>query len=114
MKYIYQQLDLNKKFESFSLSLQDRILKVCLNREKPDNTMNQEFFEDLYNLFRSLNYSLSEDIRCVLIVSSAKNFSYGLDLKSSGSEIFSELGEDHSRNAIRLQHTVVFLQKSFN
>lgn len=46
--------------------------------------MNKKFFEEIHDLFKYINNSYEDDIRCVVIYSSAKNFTFGLDLKSAG------------------------------
>jgi len=69
-----------KHYESFSYKVQSKIMVVTFNRPQTMNSMNMQYFLDLLHFFKSLNNPLSnEDIRAVVLKSSSKHFSSGLD-----------------------------------
>ena len=72
-----------KKFRNythFATTLKGTTLEVHMTKKKPCNTMTKTFFNELYHIFTTIN-NLNDDIRCVLLFSSFKNFSFGLDCK---------------------------------
>ena len=70
--------DLKPTYTSFTYKINDTVLEISLNRPKTLNSMNMAFFIDIYHIFRAVNYS-PKDIRCVIIYSTGKHFSAGLD-----------------------------------
>ncbi len=56
-----------------------KIVRVAINRPKNLNAMNPDFFNELDEIFRSLN--ADEQVRVVLLVGEGKVFTAGLDLK---------------------------------
>ena len=70
--------DFKPSYKSFSFELKDAIMYVDLNRKQEMNSMNMTFFFDFLHFFKAINHS-EKDIRCVILFSSAKHFSVGLD-----------------------------------
>lgn len=85
-----------KAYDTFSYEVQSKIMVVTFNRPKNMNSMNMQYFLDLLHFFKSLNDpSSKEDIRAVVLKSSSKDFTAGLDRKlisqrncSSNSDLF--------------------------
>lgn len=71
-----------KEYSCFALSLENSILTVKMNKEKPCNAMSIEFFNEIHHIFTTIN-NQDEDIRCVILLSPFKHFSFGLDCTQS-------------------------------
>ena len=69
-----------KNYSFFKTTIKNKVLEVRMNKKKPCNTMTKEFFNELHHIFTTIN-NLESDIRCVVLLSPFKNFSFGLDCK---------------------------------
>ena len=76
----------NKKYTTISLKylVDSKVLIFELSREKALNSLNSDVFNDFKLFFSTFEDLRSEfDIRAIIIMGKGKNFSAGLDLKSS-------------------------------
>ena len=97
------------KLETLKVRTKDRIAHVELTRGEALNTMTPQFWEDMIAAFEGIG----EDgaVRAVVLSSTGRHFTAGLDLKSAGS-LQGESGDPARRRAGFLTH-VKRLQHSF-
>jgi enoyl-CoA hydratase/carnithine racemase len=117
----FEQIEINyKKFKNkyvnFDYNLDEKGQLVITLNKNPGNTMDLEFFSEIYHIFKSINH-IEEDIRVVVIKSSLKHFSFGLDLKKTVNELYSnqneENGKDFARKVFEMDDFIKKMQKSF-
>ncbi len=94
--------------EYLSVHVEDGIATVTLL--KP--TMPPAFFKAVEQVFEELSHSL--DLRVVLIQSSAKSFSYGLDLPAAMGDLGPHLMGGTAAQRMELLHLIRRLQRAFN
>ena len=63
----------------------ERVVEVVLNRPSKGNAMNPQLFHDLQAAFEAIDRD--DEVRVVLLRGEGKNFTYGLDLQDSMSEL---------------------------
>eukprot|EP01083_Nonionella_stella_P207045 752526_1 len=88
------------------------VLEVVLNDVKGNNRWNDVLYNEFVECFRIIpSYN---DIYCVLITSSAKHFTVGLDLNWAMQGGITNKKEkiDVARRGIKIQRHIAFLQKS--
>ncbi len=102
------------KYNCFDYQLINKILFIVLNREKPANTMSYLFFSEIYHVFKTVNYC-ELDIRCVVLKSKYQNFSTGLDMKDTGSDLFQTMKSegDIARKTLVFENIIKQMQKAF-
>lgn len=100
-----------KNYKSFSYKLENTLLIITLNK-KPGNTMDLTFFSEVYHIFKTINHT-EKDIRCVILKSSLKNFTFGLDLKQTANDLFKKDDNDTARQVFFLEKYIKKMQKSF-
>lgn len=69
---------LKKTYENFTVSIEDKVAHIVLSRPKAMNSMNKSFWNDLPEIVREIDKS--GEARCLVISSTGKHFSAGMDL----------------------------------
>lgn len=98
-------------YSTFSVTINDHIAHIELNRPDELNTMVPAFWRELPEAVRKIDREAAA--RVIVISSTGKHFSAGMDLAvftSGGLEEEAELGRKHER----LRHMVLELQDSFS
>jgi enoyl-CoA hydratase len=90
----------------------DGIARVTLNRPAELNTMNKAFWPEMIEVFRAIDADTA--VRCVIIASTGKHFTAGLDLKMAASSALANSGADAGRQREAFRRHVKELQESFN
>lgn len=98
-------------YRTLSLEVSDHVAEVTLNRPDAFNTMNRAFWQEMVDLFDDLD--ARGDVRCVVIASTGKHFTAGLDLNDFGNTLVAADAEP-TRSRERLRRTVKELQETFN
>ena len=107
--------ELKTTYKSFAYSISNSIMTIELNRDKEFNSLNWQLVYDIYDIFTSLNDPSCEDIRAVVMFSTGKHFSSGLDLKQTAAELFSLIKDDSldsARVAYKLRYFIRRMQKA--
>ncbi|MEO0499068.1 MAG: crotonase/enoyl-CoA hydratase family protein [Pseudomonadota bacterium] len=97
------------ELETLSLASENHIARVTLTRGPALNTMTPQFWEDMITAFEAIEADGS--IRAVVLASTGKHFTAGLDLNSAGSLHGDE--EDPARQRAHFLTHVKRLQHSF-
>lgn len=98
-------------YTTLTLAVKDAIAHVTLNRPEALNTMTPDFWEEMISVFEEID-ALSE-VRCVIICSTGKHFTAGLDLNSFASlQDSSDL--DLGRKREKFRRKVKRMQESFS
>ena len=87
------------------------IARVTMNRPHELNTMNRAFWTELIEVFEAIDAEPS--VRCVIIASTGKHFTAGLDLKMASSGIGTPAG-DLGRARESFRRHVKQMQETFN
>ncbi|MEM6625543.1 MAG: crotonase/enoyl-CoA hydratase family protein [Pseudomonadota bacterium] len=69
---------LKKTYPCFDVSIEDKVAHIILNRPDALNTMTPDFWNDLPEIVRDIDRNAKA--RCILISSTGKHFSAGMDL----------------------------------
>jgi enoyl-CoA hydratase len=91
--------------------VEDGIAWVTLNRPAELNTMNKDFWPEMIQVFGAIEHDM--DVRCVIIASTGKHFTAGLDLKWAGTSVLGNSGADLGRQREAFRRHVKHLQDSF-
>lgn len=95
----------------FSLSIENVIAHIVLNRPEALNAMNRAFWNEFPALVRDI--SDNAKARVMVISSSGKHFSTGMDVSVFGEGIVGAGGDAYAR-AEAFRHLVKLLQQSFS
>ncbi len=95
----------------FKLSIENAIAHIVLNRPEALNAMNRAFWNEFPALVRDI--SDNAKARVMVISSSGKHFSTGMDVSVFGEGIVGAGGEAYAR-AEAFRHLVKLLQQSFS
>jgi len=98
-------------YETLDLAVEGKVAKITLSRPDALNTMTPAFWDDMVDVFDHIDERT--DIRCVIICSTGKHFSAGLDLKSFAS-LQGDPQVDIGRQREVFRRKVLKLQKSFS
>jgi enoyl-CoA hydratase len=100
------------ELETLSLDIADGIARVTLTRGAELNTMNEAFWREIRTVFAAIEDDAS--VRVVLLSSTGRHFTAGLDLKwaSSGGALGGGDG-DPARQRLRFRRNVKAMQDSF-
>jgi enoyl-CoA hydratase len=90
----------------------DGIARITLNRPAELNTMNGDFWPEMVRVFGAIASDM--DVRCVIIDSTGKHFTAGLDLKWAAQNAAASHGGDLGRQREAFRRHVKELQESFN
>ena len=101
-----------QKFATLDYRVDDGIARVTLNRPAELNTMNKAFWPEMIEVFRAIDADTA--VRCVIIASTGKHFTAGLDLKMAASSALADSGADAGRQREAFRRHVKELQESFN
>ena len=99
-------------YETVALGVEDGVATLELARGEALNTMTPAFWREMIAVFREIDER--PEIRVVVLASTGRHFTAGLDLKSFGAA-FAGLAEGEAGRAReRLRRFVIELQESFN
>lgn len=98
-------------YETLTLGIKDGVASVTLSRPKALNTMTPEFWEEMISVFDEID--ARNDVRCVVIASTGKHFTAGLDLKSFA-DLESSADIDIGRKRELFRRKVMRMQESFS
>lgn len=90
----------------------DGIARITLNRPTELNTMNGDFWPEMVRVFDAIAHDMA--VRCVIIASTGKHFTAGLDLNWAGQNAAANHGGDLGRQREAFRRHVKELQESFN
>ena len=105
-----------KKFECFKIEIKEKIAHIILNRPEKMNSMPYSFWSDLPEIINEID---SDALARVIVISSTgKHFSAGMDLSVFGSADSSEKKEksktDTGRQKASFYKNLLKLQETFN
>lgn len=98
-------------YSTLTLSVEDSIASVTLCRPDELNTMTPAFWEEMIAVFEEIE--TRSDVRCVIISSTGKHFTAGLDLKSFA-DLAGDAGLDVGRQREVFRRKVKRMQESFS
>jgi enoyl-CoA hydratase len=99
------------QYTTFDLAIAEHIAFVTLNRPEQRNTMTLRFWPELRQVFTELNDH--PEVRAVVLASTGKHFTAGLDLRDFavlGAEL---MGGDRGRSSERFRRLCLTMQESF-
>lgn len=73
---------LQKTYEAFAVEITDKVAHIRMNRPEAMNTMNRAFWNELPAIVRDID--MNARARCIVISSTGKHFSAGMDLAVFG------------------------------
>jgi enoyl-CoA hydratase len=74
---------LQKTYEAFTVTIEDKVAHIQMSRPEAMNTMNKAFWNELPAIIRDIDMNVRA--RCIVISSTGKHFSAGMDLAVFGS-----------------------------
>lgn len=98
-------------YTTIQYSVSDHVAHVKLDRPQALNTMNKAFWDEIPAAFAQID--ADPTIRAVVISSTGKHFTAGLDLNWAGSSLVNR-AEDPGRAREQFRRHVLHLQESFN
>lgn len=98
-------------YTTIDYSVSDHVAHVRLNRPQALNTMNKEFWDEIPAAFAGIDSDPS--VRAVVVSSTGKHFTAGLDLNWAGSSLQNR-SEDAGRAREQFRRHVLHLQETFN
>ncbi|MNM71783.1 Carnitinyl-CoA dehydratase [compost metagenome] len=99
------------EYKAFRVELSDKIAHVAINRPDKANSMNEDFWTEIIDIFRWADET--DEVRVVVLSGAGKHFSAGIDLMLLA-QAGSRLGKDVGRNARALRKVILDMQASFN
>ncbi|MEQ3745338.1 MAG: enoyl-CoA hydratase-related protein [Henriciella sp.] len=104
---------LKKTHECFTVSIEDNVAHITLNRPQAMNAMNKAFWNELPTIVRDIDRDALA--RVIVISSTGKHFSAGMDLSVFGSPgSVSNEGMNHYTAAEVFRSNIKQIQSSFN
>ena len=100
------------ELKTIDYSVSDGIARITLCRPAELNTMNGDFWPEMVQVFKAIDADMA--VRCVIIASTGKHFTAGLDLNWAGQNALSNHGGDLGRQREAFRRHVKALQESFN
>lgn len=97
-------------YTTLKLTVADHIAHVQLSRPEALNTMNKEFWDEIPAVFAEIDADTS--VRAVVISSTGKHFTAGLDLNWAGSSLSNKV-EDAGRAREAFRRHVKHMQETF-
>ncbi|MBX3454730.1 crotonase/enoyl-CoA hydratase family protein [Ferrovibrio sp.] len=98
-------------YETFDFSVSDHVAHIRFNRPDKANAMVLPFWQEMVDVFAEIEDR--PEIRVVVISSSGKTFTGGLDLSAFGSIAADMLTGDRGRVGEQFRRTVAEMQESF-
>ena len=74
---------LQKTYEAFTVTIEDKVAHIQMSRPEAMNTMNKAFWNELPAIVRDIDMNVRA--RCIVISSTGKHFSAGMDFAVFGS-----------------------------
>lgn len=99
-------------YETMDLEITDKVAHLRLNRPDALNTLVMAFWQEIVDVFAGIEGR--GDIRAVVISSTGRHFTAGLDLNAFAGIAQTMTGDDAARLGERLRTTVLEMQESFN
>ena len=99
------------ELQTLSLTVEDGIARVTMIRAAELNTMNRAFWTELITVFDAIDADIS--VRAVVIASTGKHFSAGLDLKMAAGSLGDGGGNDLGRARESFRRHVKHMQDTF-
>lgn len=103
---------LTQSFTTLAITVVDRVALLQLTRGDAFNTMNEDFWRELPQALDALN--AAADVRALVISSTGKHFSAGMDLQVFAGLDGPEFQLEASRRAERIRRLVLELQSCFS
>lgn len=100
------------ELKTLDYSVADGIARITLNRPAELNTMNGDFWPEMVRVFRAIDEDMT--VRCVIIASTGRHFTAGLDLKWAAQNGQASRSGDLGRQREAFRRHVKLLQESFN
>ncbi|MBS3962247.1 MAG: crotonase/enoyl-CoA hydratase family protein [Sandarakinorhabdus sp.] len=98
-------------YTTFDCTVDDGIAHVQLNRPHELNTMNREFWDEIPAVFAGIDADPS--VRVVVISSTGRHFTAGLDLKWAGTSL-AGADVDIGRSREKFRRHIKYMQEPFN
>jgi enoyl-CoA hydratase len=99
------------ELQTLSLAVTDGIARVTMTRGEALNTMTEAFWTEIVDVFEAVEADPA--VRAVLIVSTGRHFTAGLDLEWAAADLLSAKGGEVARERLALRRKVKLMQKSF-
>lgn len=96
------------EFKSFNVSIEDKVGHIQFSRPESLNSMNQDFWLELPQAARALE--AAEDVRVIVLSSTGKHFSAGMDLSVFTNPDFMSMSGDPGRVGEGVRRLVLDLQ----
>lgn len=100
------------ELETLRLDVADHVAHVRMTRTAALNAMNAAFWTDMIEVFEAIERDAS--VRAVIISSSGKHFTAGLDLKWAAEDALADRGGEVARAREALRRKVKRMQESFS
>ena len=99
-------------FTTFDYALTGGIAHIRLNRPDALNTLVMDFCQEMVDVFATI--AAEPKVRVVVISSTGRHFTAGLDLAAFAGAIAPESGGDPGRQGEQFRRTVLEMQETFN
>jgi len=99
-------------YSTLDFTVADHVAEIRFNRPEALNTMVLPFWQELVDVFAEIEATPA--VRCVVISSTGRHFTAGLDLNAFGSAILADGKADRGRVGEQFRRTVLEMQESFN
>ncbi len=100
------------ELETLRLDVADHVARVTLDRPQALNTMNAAFWTDMVTIFDAIDADAS--VRAVLLASTGKHFTAGLDLKWAAEDGLANRQLEVGRSREHFRRKVKKMQETFN
>ena len=100
------------EYKSFTVTLKDHIAHVQMSRPQAVNAMNMDFWQELPQIMQTLD--ASGEVRVIVLSSSGKHFSAGMDLAVFSNPNALPMSGDPGRMAENLRRVVMQLQAALS
>ncbi|MFZ5609519.1 MAG: crotonase/enoyl-CoA hydratase family protein [Pseudomonadota bacterium] len=99
-------------YETMTWAAADGVATITLNRPQALNAMTPAFWREMPLIFQEID--ARADVRVVVIRSTGKHFTAGLDLKTAAGELMSDPKLDPGRARERLRRKIRAMQETFS
>ncbi len=99
------------EYETLTLTVEDKIAHVAIDRPGKSNAMNAAFWEECRRLFQRIDEDAA--IRVAVVSGNGRHYSAGIDLEMLEGLLSDEPRADHARRIDRLRSTILEMQASF-
>ena len=103
---------MNEQMTCFDVETSDGIATVTMKRPERLNSMIPEFWSELPALIRDIDSS--GEVRAIILASTGRHFSAGMDLAAFGGGEDSSKGKDAGRIGANLRMNVLHLKETFS